>query len=218
MVRKVVRRLIRSPGDPGLLDLLAIVVAASVLASMLSCNGSARDGSAPVSGEQTRAGGAAAAAPTEAPQADETQRTEHAEPGQGGGQQADTAPPDATPSPGVSAAPATAGAAADGQGADVGLPTGFPDDIPIYPGVRVTGSVAAAGRGTVVTFQSPDPGQQVFAFYRAGLIEQGWSIDGEASLLGQGVLSGTKGERAVSLVIVGTGEATQIIVTASAPQ
>jgi hypothetical protein len=95
------------------------------------------------------------------------------------------------------------------------LPAGFPEDVPVYPGARQTGSLAATGKGMVVTFQSLDAPQEVLTFYRAQLAEQGWSISGEASILGQGALSGTKGDRTAAVVIVGGAGGTQIIVTAA---
>jgi hypothetical protein len=67
----------------------------------------------------------------------------------------------------------------------------------------------------VVTFQCADAPENVLSFYRAKLVERGWSISGEASLFGQGALSGTKGNRTVSAVIVGATGGTQIIVTAA---
>jgi hypothetical protein len=95
------------------------------------------------------------------------------------------------------------------------LPTGFPADVPVYPGARPTGSLAATGKGMVVTFQSADPPQKVLSFYRTQFVEQGWSISGEASILGQGALSGTKGDRTASVVVVGATGGAQIIVTAA---
>ncbi len=115
-----------------------------------------------------------------------------------GGPTADETAPTAT-------APATESAAA--------LPAGFPADVPVYPGARPTGSLAATRTGMVVTFQSTDAPDKVFAFYRTQLVERGWSISGEASFLGQGALSGTKDNRTASAVIVGATGSTQIIVT-----
>jgi len=93
------------------------------------------------------------------------------------------------------------------------LPVGFPEDVPVYPGAHPTGSLAATGKGMVVTFQSADAPEKVFSFYRTQLAERGWSISGEANVLGQGALSGTKDTRTASVVVVGATGATQIIVS-----
>jgi hypothetical protein len=108
------------------------------------------------------------------------------------------------------AAPTGAGPAGE---VAVTLPAGFPADVPVYPGARPTGSLAATRKGMVVTFQSTDAPDKIFAFYRAQLVERGWNISGEASFLGQGALSGTKDNRTASAVIVGATGSTQIIVT-----
>jgi hypothetical protein len=110
------------------------------------------------------------------------------------------------------ASPAGAGPAGEPAAT---LPAGFPADVPVYPGAHPTGSLAATGKGMIVTFQSADAPEKVFSFYRAELAERGWSISGEVSVLGQGALSGTKDTRTASVVIVGATGGTQIIVSAA---
>jgi hypothetical protein len=101
-------------------------------------------------------------------------------------------------------------------GGTVELPSSFPTDVPVYPGARPTGNVAAGGRGALVTFESSDPPQKIFGFYRDGLTSLDWTIDSEVSFGGQGVLTASKDDRTASVAIVGAGSATQIVVTVSA--
>jgi hypothetical protein len=66
-------------------------------------------------------------------------------------------------------------------GAGATLPSGFPSDVPLYPGAAVTGSVNASGQpgkeSQVVTFETKDSAESVAAFYKSKL--SGWQMSAE---------------------------------------
>lgn len=122
--------------------------------------------------------------------------------------------------PGVSAPAAAPGAspasrAPGAAGAEIADPKQtLPADVPSYPGARVVRSSSASEQGLLIAFQSQDTPEQVFAFYRQKLAEQGWSMEGEMSSADQRMLIAGKGDRKASvLVSVDDGGQTEITLT-----
>jgi hypothetical protein len=112
-----------------------------------------------------------------------------------------------------------AGATPDGRfktqfGGDVAIPAGFPTDVPIYPDARPTAAISAVGRGTMTTFESGDPPEKVYTFYRERLVAAGWRIDTEADLGGQYMLRCAKAGQQASVSITGSDAGARIAVTA----
>jgi hypothetical protein len=112
-----------------------------------------------------------------------------------------------------------AGATPDGRfktqfGGRVALPADFPRDVPIYPDARPTAAISARGRGTMTTFESGDPPEKVYAFYREQLLAAGWRIDTEANLGGQYMLGLIKDGQQASISITGSDAGARIAVTA----
>jgi hypothetical protein len=88
-------------------------------------------------------------------------------------------------------------------GEDANVPSGFPDDVPIYPGASPTAAMTAAGEGVMVTLRSTDEQQAIFEFYEAQLVEQGWSITARPSFGGQLGLEASKDSRKVTVRVSG---------------
>lgn len=71
---------------------------------------------------------------------------------------------------------------ADGQklqvGENLGVPDGFPKDIPVYPGLKIV-AASTTPEGFVVHAQSTDGIEKIAAFYNEKLGADGWTKDGE---------------------------------------
>jgi hypothetical protein len=87
----------------------------------------------------------------------------------------------------------------DGKG-DVGLPEGFPSDVPVYPGSNVTMRAATAG-GMQMVLKSADPSDKVAAFYKEKLKGAGWQLETSLSGEGSSMVTGKKDQRSVVAVI-----------------
>ena len=87
----------------------------------------------------------------------------------------------------------------DGKG-DVGLPEGFPKDVPVYPGSNVT-MYAAIKDGMHLVLKTADPSDKVAAYYKEKLKEAGWATEAPLSGEGSSMVSGKKDQRTVIAVI-----------------
>lgn len=112
----------------------------------------------------------------------------------------------------TSPAPATPPAALAAEtGREDQLPSGFPDDVPLYGGARPLSSVSAPEHGTIVNLRSADPPEQVFAWYRAHYAAQGWEIEKELAERGRHTVVARKGNRVSSVVVQAVPGATQAL-------
>ncbi|MEB2343525.1 MAG: hypothetical protein OZ948_02160 [Deltaproteobacteria bacterium] len=93
------------------------------------------------------------------------------------------------------------------------LPTGFPDDVPLYGNARPLSSMAAPDHGTVVNLRSPDPPADLFAWYQEHYLAQGWEIELAKEEHARSTLVARKGNRVSSVVITGVPGATQALLT-----
>lgn len=50
-------------------------------------------------------------------------------------------------------------------------------DVPVFPGAVSTGYIEMAGQGTMVTFTTEQPRDEVIAYYLQELANQGWTVD-----------------------------------------
>ena len=122
----------------------------------------------------------------------------------------------ATPKPGKPAAARRAPPVLDETGleaaleGDISIPTGFPKDVPMYPGAVPTATMSSEGQGTLVTFDSNDEPQRVFDFYEEQLIDNGWSIESSATMGSQWMLSAVKDDRKAHISIAGAKAGSQI--------
>jgi len=62
------------------------------------------------------------------------------------------------------------------------MPSGFPSDVPIYPGARLTGAVKATG--WIMAWETVDDPAKVQAFYSAKLTQGDWEIRSSNSTTG----------------------------------
>ncbi|MCZ6464767.1 MAG: hypothetical protein O7A09_10570 [Proteobacteria bacterium] len=99
------------------------------------------------------------------------------------------------------------------------IPEDFPRDVPTYRGepgsdVRVVASLSQAGRGQMVTLRSSDPPEQIFAYYKDELAEDGWVVESELERPRHRMLTTSKGDRQVSLSIITSeaGDFSQVMV------
>lgn len=102
-----------------------------------------------------------------------------------------------------------------GEGSE--LPTDFPDDVPLFPDAKVTGSMSVAEEGRMVKLRAEAGGADVLAFYRRELEAQGWQIEAEMDLGGQRMLTAGKDERIVSVQILGGDGGTDVMLTVAEP-
>jgi len=84
------------------------------------------------------------------------------------------------------------------------LPSNWPSDVPVYPGAKVTASVAGAGdqaNGNYASLESSDAVAAVIAWYKKEVPGAGWTVETDAMISGSLMLSATKGERALSVTV-----------------
>jgi hypothetical protein len=84
------------------------------------------------------------------------------------------------------AASACGGSTNSGTGGNldpqVSMPSGFPSDVPIYPGARLTGAVKATP--WIMEWETADDPAKVQAFYSAKLNQGDWEIRSSQSTTG----------------------------------
>jgi hypothetical protein len=99
-------------------------------------------------------------------------------------------------------------------GAKADLPDDFPDDVPVHPEASVEGSMSMPGKGQMITFQTDSTPDEVYRFYKSGLVDEGWSIEADMNVGGQHMMAAEKGDRVVSLQMMpGDEGGTRVVVT-----
>ena len=86
-------------------------------------------------------------------------------------------------------------------GGEVRLPGGFPEDVPVFPNATLTSSVSSPAIGTMLTYQVEESPEEVHAFYRRELLDDGWTIESEMNIGGQFMVSFDKERRKASVAI-----------------
>jgi hypothetical protein len=94
------------------------------------------------------------------------------------------------------------------------LPSGFPSDIPAYPGAEVSGGMTVPGRPALVHLESSESPDEIYEFYRTELQKNGWQVTEEEGL--EHRLKAAKGDRVASVVLISRGGKTQIGIMLSA--
>ncbi|MEN3974701.1 hypothetical protein [Emcibacter sp. SYSU 3D8] len=61
-------------------------------------------------------------------------------------------------------------------GQDLGLPSGFPDDVAMYPDIKIV-STSTTPQGFMIHAQSTDSLDKVVAFYEDRMTSKGWTRD-----------------------------------------
>lgn len=85
---------------------------------------------------------------------------------------------------------------------DIGLPEGFPDDLPVPSGATVAYSMSSEGEGLSATLEVEDTPRSVYTFYVEALGREGWEIRDKVETAGQYLVSGHKEGRDVSVSIL----------------
>ncbi|MCS7468179.1 hypothetical protein NZK35_16125 [Stieleria sp. ICT_E10.1] len=80
------------------------------------------------------------------------------------------------------------------------LPDEWPDDLETLPGIKVM-TTATTPQGLVVSLESPKSSGETLAFHEQTLRDAGWEIQMNMKLPDGGMLTATKGERSVNVVV-----------------
>lgn len=108
------------------------------------------------------------------------------------------------------------GTATIGGGA---MPSGWPEDVKAYAGATVTYSASMNAQtgepGMAVVLMSTDDVATVAAYYKKELAAAGWTMGESMEASGTSILSGTKDDRVVSLMITGAEGQTAITIAIS---
>ena len=87
------------------------------------------------------------------------------------------------------------------------MPSDWPEDVKTYAGATVTYSASVNEQtgepGMAVVLMSTDDVATVAAFYKKELAAAGWTMGESMEASGTSILSGTKDDRVVSLMITG---------------
>ena len=84
--------------------------------------------------------------------------------------------------------------------AGLSLPDEWPDDLETLPGIKVM-TTATTPQGLVVSLESPKSSSETLAFHEQKLRDAGWEIQMNMKLPDGGMLTATKGERSVNVVV-----------------
>jgi hypothetical protein len=82
----------------------------------------------------------------------------------------------------------------DGDSASIGnakVPSGFPSDVPIYPGSKVSGSFKSGDNKYTVILTTTDSKNKVDSYYKSQLSANGWISDDSTGSADFGSFSGT---------------------------
>ena len=94
------------------------------------------------------------------------------------------------------------------QAGTEGLPTDYPKDVPVYPGAKVTSSLAGSDKnkeGSMVTFESSAALTDLAAYYRNQLEANGWMIRSSMAVGQTLVIQSAKEHRTLAINIQDNG-------------
>lgn len=91
----------------------------------------------------------------------------------------------------------------------VDIPRGFPEDVPIYQGSKVTQVSRVEGQ-YAVNFQCLDPVSKVTAYYRDELVSKGWKMETPIEKGTQSLLNGQKQGRLLNMAITAAEKGSQV--------
>ncbi|MDD5357520.1 MAG: hypothetical protein PHS53_05275, partial [Candidatus Pacebacteria bacterium] len=95
------------------------------------------------------------------------------------------------------------------------LPSDWPTDVPVYTNgtIQYSASSNQTGQtGKAVVILSPDSVATIKSYYTGALATNGWTIKGTQEAGGATVIVAGKGDRNLSLSMVGSSEGTQITI------
>jgi hypothetical protein len=85
-------------------------------------------------------------------------------------------------------------------GADAKIPDDFPKDVPVYPQAKVS-SAMKANEGQMVTLDTEDKGDAVFAFYQKKMAAEGWKLVQELKMPPSYNLHFEKADRTANILV-----------------
>lgn len=97
-------------------------------------------------------------------------------------------------------------------GPDASLPDDFPDDVPIPEDARVVGVMVSREDGTMVSLQSDAAIETLLEDLRRRIGDEGWTLDEDTSVMGQHLLSASKGERSLVVQVMGGADGARLMV------
>lgn len=92
-------------------------------------------------------------------------------------------------------------------------PPVLPQDVPIYPSALPISSMASPTRGTIVNLRSRDGVDLVSAWYGKELPERGWLLESQNGAANSHMLTAVKQQRRATVLITGTADGAQILLT-----
>lgn len=95
-------------------------------------------------------------------------------------------------------------------GGEVTLPESFPDDLPIYPESVPFSAMETGGGTAMVTVNSEDSEEAIYAYYQEKLPAAGWQIENEVNVGGGRVLNATKGDQRAVVHIQNVDDGTRV--------
>lgn len=86
------------------------------------------------------------------------------------------------------------------------IPSGFPSDVPIFPGAKVVFGTKDAETGYVVSLAAKASAAEVGAYYKAELAKKGWNITSEQTFLGD-IITAEKGNNELTVIVYDASDA-----------
>lgn len=94
------------------------------------------------------------------------------------------------------------------------LPDDWPTDAPVYAGAKITYSASmnpVTGKaGKAVMFTTTDTAAKVLAYYKGALADEGWVTSSMMEGQGTSIITATKDDRVLSLMITTSGGETSV--------
>lgn len=81
------------------------------------------------------------------------------------------------------------------------LPSGFPSDVPIYPGARIVFGVKNDTDSYSASLSSTAAAGAVQDYYKNEIVKKGWTIENEGNIFGY-VITASKGDRELNVVVL----------------
>lgn len=90
------------------------------------------------------------------------------------------------------------------------LPTSWPSDAPVYPGATIQYSGTSPTSGTAVIMQTTEASDIISTYYIEQAEQNGWTLENNAQVSGNSVLSFTKGSQSLSVLVTPTADGSTI--------
>ncbi len=102
-------------------------------------------------------------------------------------------------------------------GSNLAVPTGFPDDIPMYPQINIVAASQMPSQGFMLQGLTSDTVDQVAAFYVARMTAAGWTHESPQQAANMKVLPFKKDKRTASVNLIGAQGTTVQLTTMVMP-